>query len=181
MAKIKKVKNKTDIKRHPALIVVCILLFLLAGLAVYWFLVRSAEDSTNEAAETTTGEAETATTAESEDPVTEEDSGPVQFEGEDPNTAETLSGSISRAEVIQGTLRVYATIAQSLDSGTCTLIMTDNSGEEYSFVSDIEMNVTTAMCNFEENIDYAAPGTWNLEILLESGDKVGTITGSVEI
>ena len=180
MAKIKKVKNKTDIKRHPALIVVCILLFLLAGLAVYWFLVRSAEDSTNEAAETTTGEAETATTAESEDPVTEE-GGPVQFEGEDPNTAETLSGSISRAEVIQGTLRVYTTIAQSLDSGTCTLIMTDSSGEEYSFVSDIEMNVTTAMCNFEENIDYAAPGTWNLEILLESGDRVGTITGSVEI
>lgn len=180
MAKIKKVKNKTDIKRHPALIVVCILLFLLAGLAVYWFLVRSAEDSTNEAAETTTSEAETATAAESEDPVTEE-SGPVQFEGEDPNMAETLSGSISRAEVIQGTLRVYATIAQSLDSGTCTLIMTDNSGEEYSFVSDIEMNVTTAMCNFEENIDYASPGTWNLEILLESGDRVGTITGSVEI
>ena len=79
MAKIKKVKNKTDIKRHPALIVVCILLFLLAGLAVYWFLVRSAEDSTNEAAETTTGEAETATTAESEDPVTEEESGLIDF------------------------------------------------------------------------------------------------------
>lgn len=179
MAKIKKVKNKTDIKRHPALIVICILLFLLAGLAVYWFLVRHT-DSENEAVVPTETTEEA---AEEEITITEneEEAGPAQFEGEDPNQASELSGYISHASAERGILRVNTTINQSLTDGTCTLIMTDETGEEANFTADIVMDVTTAMCNFEENVDTLNPGTWQLEILLESGDKIGTIKGSVEI
>ena len=178
MAKIKKVKNKTDIKRHPALIVICIFLFLLAGLGVYWLLVRSAEDE-NEATVPSSEDESTSEVAPIEE--VEEESDTIQFEGGDPNQSPELSGYISHASNERGTLRVNVTIAQSLTSGTCTLIMTDETGEEANFTADIEMDVTTAMCNFEENVSTLAPGTWQLEVLLESGDKVGTVKGSVEI
>ena len=189
MAKIKKVKNKTDIKRHPALIVIdikrhpaliviCIFLFLLAGLGVYWLLVRSAEDENEATVPSSEGES-TSEVAPIEE--VEEESDTIQFEGGDPNRSPELSGYISHASNERGTLRVNVTIAQSLTSGTCTLIMTDETGEEANFTADIEMDVTTAMCNFEENVSTLAPGTWQLEVLLESGDKVGTVKGSVEI
>lgn len=173
MAKIKKVKNKTDIKRHPALIVICILIFLLAGLAVYWFLVR-AQSGDDESTETT---------SETSEEVTEEELADTSnlYAGENVNTAEELSGYVSYAENMRGTLQVYVIIAQSLTSGTCTMILTDDSGEEATFTADIEMDVSTAMCNFEASVGTLTPGTWQMEILLESGDRVGTITSSVEI
>lgn len=178
MAKIKKIKNKNSIQRHPALIVLCILIFLAAGLAVYWVLVRFVDQSSDDDTSTTTA---TETTAETTTTESTADGASSSDISEEVNNAAELSGYVSRAENVRGTLQVYVIIAQSLTSGTCTMILTDNSGEEATFTADIEMDVTTAMCNFEASVDALTSGTWQMEILLESGDRVGTITGSVEI
>lgn len=183
MAKIKKVKNKTDIKRHPALIVACILVFLVAGLGAYWFLTRYSENNSTETTEEKTSESsevveEVEENTEAEVEVEEEET--TQYEGDNANTYEELTGAISSASVMRGNLSVYITIAQSLTDGSCTLIL-KNGNEEMNYTADITMDVQTAMCNFEEDVSQLTSGTWQIEVLLESGERVGSLTGEVEI
>lgn len=180
MAKVKKIKNKTDIKRHPALIVACILLFLLAGLAAYWVLTRNSENNNDAATESSTSETVSTIEEIDETAASEEEDATVQYEGEDANTYENLTGAIINATVLRSVLTVNVTIDQSLTEGTCTMILT-NGDEEMSYSADIEMDVQTSMCIFEEDVSLLVGGTWQIEVLLESGNRVGTITGSVEI
>ena len=46
MKKTKQKPKKPTIDRHPLIIISVILIILLAGFAVYWFLIRTANDQT---------------------------------------------------------------------------------------------------------------------------------------
>lgn len=112
-------------------------------------------------------------------PYSDPDQITVQYEGENPNRASDLSGNITYTDYNNGTLSIGTMINQYLGDGTCELKLTGNSGNTYSASAQIFAAASTSACeDFNINV---SPDTYQIEILLSSGEKQGIITGEVSL
>ncbi len=108
---------------------------------------------------------------------------PIQNEGEDPNSSPKITGSISRAQVVNGVLTVRVAIDQFLQSaGTCTIVLTKN-GVAKTFSVPTIANPSSSSC---EGFDLPVEGNftsglWSINLTVQAGDKTGIITGEVQI
>lgn len=166
--------------RRP-IIVVVFLLIIVAIAAITVFIISSLQP----AKDSTTVPDQEDTIRDPDQPViidptdTDTDSNkPPQFEGEDPNDSQELTGSISVKDISAGTLYIAATIDQYLEnSGTCTLIISNSTGEEYKFNGEAVADITTSVCSaFEVPLNDLSEGHWNLKIELSGNGKTGIIT-----
>lgn len=131
------------------------------------------KSSTEQKSETKTDEAEKP-----------EDDGktPEKYDGDDANTSESLTGVITYAAFSNGKLVIRTNIDQYLSSGSCALTLSDGSNS-VSRAASIVPEASTSTCEgfdvpTSELSDFDRPIA--ITINLSSGDRVGTITGSVE-
>ena len=108
---------------------------------------------------------------------------PPQYEGENPNTLDSLSGRIAYHGVDNGTLTIMATIDQYLQSdGSCTLHLLRDGREAYSATLPASADVTTSVCGpFNVPVSSLSSGAYDIKIILSAAGKTGTITGTAEI
>ena len=105
-----------------------------------------------------------------------------QYEGESPNKAETLTGLITYADVVNDELVIRVNIDQFLQSGSCNLTMSRNGVTHYSQTVGIQESVTTSTCDgYKIPVSELPKGDLVVEIDLNSEGKSGKITGRVRI
>ena len=183
-------------KRNEQIKKTIIGLLVLAGIicAVWYFFIRKPETGGNET-ETRGAQPETVTPAETteasepastetaETPKSEEvdPKAQVQNEGENPNNSETLTGVLTRSDIIGDKLIIRVNIDQYLSGGVCELSLT-SSARSYSDTANIVDSASTSTCEgFDVPTSKLAAGNWTISIKLTSGDKEGTISGKVSI
>lgn len=107
---------------------------------------------------------------------------PKQYETPDSDkpSAYTLTGTLN-ANIAGSKLQIRVTIAQLLDNGTCQLTLTNkSSGDVVTRKADTINNPSSASCKgWDVPLNELSAGTWNVDILVTSGDKSGHITGEV--
>ncbi len=105
-----------------------------------------------------------------------------QFDGEDPNANTGLTGVITYAGVSGGNLMVRVNIDQYLANGTCKLKLSATSGVVYEETVDVTDSASTATCKgFNIATTKLPSGKININILVTSGEKTGTIEGEVNL
>ena len=117
----------------------------------------------------------------SEPTVEKEKDNPTQYEGSNPNTSESLTGSINYLSVIDGNLTVRITINQVLSTGSCTLTLT-NGNKTVSRSSSIVQNPSSSTCDgFNVPVSELSSGKWKASVSVESDNRKGTFTSEVNV
>ena len=105
-----------------------------------------------------------------------------QYEGDDPNEAEELSGVVTYAGVNGDKLMIRVNIDQYLDSGECKLSLSRNGTIIYNDVASVVGSASTSTCEgFDVPIGGIGSGAVNIVINVQSGGKVGAISGEANI
>ena len=106
----------------------------------------------------------------------------VQYDGEDPNTAQGLSGVITYAAVSGGNFVIRVNIDQYVTSGTCELTLKRNGANVYNNIASIVGGASTATCEgFDVPVNQLGGGKVEININLSAGDKGGVIRGEASI
>lgn len=190
-----KIKNSQKDNKKRLLYIAATLLLLIAFTATTFALLNNSEDM----ATTTTSEDKTTErkrnnrqsneNAVNDDIIDYHDSGAVEdekttleaFEGQNPESYDSLSGAITHTSVSVNALIIRTNIDQVISNGTCTLTLTK--GEEVKeYKSEIHANPSSSTCKgFDIPTSELSSGKWTINIRIESLDKSGTLTGDVEI
>ena len=102
----------------------------------------------------------------------------AQYEGEDPNTADGLTGIINYAGVSEGNLVIRVSIEQSVN-GACVFTLTSPSGKTINGSSAITLGPTSAYCSL--STPATESGTWKISVAATTVDRHGIITGEANI
>ena len=103
------------------------------------------------------------------------------YEGEDPNNNPSLTGVITYKSIVGANLSLRTTIDQYLSSGTCRLSLTSGT-KAVTRSSAIAPNPSSSTCEgFDVPIAELGGGTWNIEIIVTSGDRTGALKDSVTL
>lgn len=105
----------------------------------------------------------------------------IQNDGEDPNKSEELTGTLTTANISRDKLVIRVNIDQFLTSGKCILNLkstTSTIREEANIIT----SASTSTCEgFDIPTSELSSGKWNIEILLNSNNKTGKITGEIDV
>ena len=105
-----------------------------------------------------------------------------QYDGEDPNTAEELSGALTYLGVSGSNLLIRVSIDQYLSSGTCRLEISRGGQVVFSDSAAIVSAASTATCEgFNVPVSEVGSGEIEVKIYLDGGGKTGKIVGGVTI
>ncbi len=102
-----------------------------------------------------------------------------QIEGE--KSQDKLTGVINYQQIIDQTLRVRITIDQELSSGVCRLTI---SKDDKSIVkrANVVANPSSSTCQgFDVSLSELESGQWQIEIVIESDEKMLTLKSSQEV
>ncbi len=106
---------------------------------------------------------------------------PTQNDGEDPNISASLTGSLTSINVSGSSLVLRVNIDQYLSSGTCSLTLSSGSSVVEKSAAILPTVATSSCEGFDVPLSELGSGAWKIEINLTSGDRVGKITGSVDL
>lgn len=164
-----------------------LILLIAAGVVIYLIYDNYFNDNKkdeNRSMEVVTVEeiVEQETKEEAEDSEPEEQKA-VQYDGEDPNTGESLTGVITYAAVSGSELYVRLNIDQYLSGGSCEIrLVREDDINVYSETVNIVSSASTATCEgFNIPLSKIGSGNYKIYVNLESGDKSGTVNGEVNI
>ena len=109
---------------------------------------------------------------------------PLQYEGENPNTLETLTGVISFSGSDSEKYMLRLNIDQALASGVCRLSLSSINGGSY--VAEANIIPTGSAYSSCEGFDIplrslSGSNEWSVEITIESDNKTGKITGDIKL
>ena len=104
-----------------------------------------------------------------------------QYDGDDPNTAEELSGVVTYAGVSGGALMVRVNIDQYLDNGKCEMNLIQSGNVVHSSAVEIVGGPSTASCAGFDVPVAGLSGNYEIVVKLEAGGKRGTIRGEVSV
>ena len=180
-------KKRTRV--NPFTTVIAILIIAAAALFGTKFIFdQQKDDDVKNTTSTTTAEAATKqeqtteeeSTTEAETP---ESKTPTQNDGEDPNTLDSLTGTVTTARVSGSNLILRVNINQYLTAGTCNLILTHQaSGATYAASANLIASASTSTCEgFDIPVSELSSGTYGIKINIASGDKTGIITGEYSL
>lgn len=106
----------------------------------------------------------------------------VQYDGEDPNTAQGLSGAITHAAVSGSRFVLRVNIDQYITEGACELTIKRNGATIYSDIASITGSASTATCKgFDIPVDRLGGGPIEININLSAEGKSGVIRGEANI
>lgn len=117
--------------------------------------------------------------------INEEEEKAIQYEGEDPNVAENLSGTITYAGALDDSLVIRVNIDQYLNDGKCEINLFNGNAVVYSDEARIISSASTSTCEgFDVPLNQISGdyyGKFDIEIKLTSNDKTGTIRREVSL
>ncbi|MDO4746776.1 MAG: hypothetical protein Q4A70_00305 [Candidatus Saccharibacteria bacterium] len=164
---------------------IILILFIAAAVVAYlvWDNYFRDKDDNRQREETPTSVVENKPVETTETTEITEKPKVVQYDGDDPNTAEQLSGAITHAEVSGESLMIRVNIDQYLEEGECELKLLDSSGTIiYSDLTVIMGNVATSTCEgFDVPVSEIGSGITEIRVGLSAGEKSGEIRGEVDI
>lgn len=108
---------------------------------------------------------------------------PTQYEGESPNKSSSLTGVINYKSVADTTLTIRITIDQTINEGSCRLVLT-RASDNKSVTKDatIFQNPSSSSCEgFDIQTAELGGGRWSIEVQLSDGTKTGIIKDSIDI
>ena len=115
------------------------------------------------------------------EPVVEDEKQPQQYEGNSPNQANGITGTITYAQVVDQKAVIRVNIDQYV-TGQCVIKITSPSGKQYSERAKLIPQTSTSTC---DGFDIAAarlqPGNNKIVINIESKNKTGSIEGEIII
>ena len=176
-------------KKSPkkALLIAGIAVLILGGGVYAYYATRPSDDKrSTETANNDTPKTndETDKTNDKTTPTTLGEDGkdtPKQYEGDSPNTSNSLTGVINYKSVVDGNLTLRVTIDQSLTSGTCSLKLT-SAGKTVTRSASIITNPSSSTCEgFSVPVSELSSGQWTIEITVTSGGRTGTFKDKVTI
>lgn len=179
-------------KSHKKAVVITIVAALLVAGGVFayftlWAPNKSETDSSDKSKQNSQvddakdSDAKTNNTDTKNEVNGDENKTPVQYEGDDPNTSDTLTGVISYKSVVGSNLVIRTTINQLISSGTCNLTL--SSGQKtVTRTANIMQNPSSSSCEgFDIPTSELGSGTWNINIKVTGDGKTGTLTDSVSL
>ena len=166
-----------------ALIFVGILIIVVGGTVLALNLVNSNkkpdnQNNSSENTEVTNNNTITETTATNSSD-TGDGKTPAKYAGEDPNTYNELTGTITFAGISENKFVVSAAIDQYI-TGNCRFEINGPDGSTISADIDIMAGPSSSFCSYS-GPKPEAHGKYNINIVLTNNNKTGTITGEVEI
>ena len=104
-----------------------------------------------------------------------------QYDGDDPNTANELTGAITYVGVTNGYLRIRINVDQYVTGG-CNIILTRGGTQIYSDYANLITSASTSTCEgFDIPTSDLGTGITGIRITISSGVKTGAITGEVTL
>lgn len=187
-------RHRIPVYRRPWFIVL-ILLAILAGVAYCALNNHKTDESGTDTDNTSVAPTSSANAVDPTTPAGEtvipdtpdnedEPEKTIQYEGEDPNTMESLTGSIARSSISGSTLTIVALVDQYLSNpGICVITLQNSAGNEvYKASSDAVADVTTSICeDFIIPITEFPSGNYQIEITISGDGKEGKINGEVSL
>ena len=182
--KQKRKKNKSWITW-----VIMLLLFVVAGVVCYfvWDAYFKPKDN-NDGGDSTGVVEKPVENSDVEDGVEAAESGViekekvVQYDGDDPNGAEELSGTVTYAGVSGDILVIRVNIDQYLEGGECVLNLVRNGDSVFSGSTRIVGGPSTSTCEgFDIPVSGLGGGEVQIVITMNSGGKSGTIRGEASL
>jgi len=187
-----KAQHRLPLYRRAWFLALVIILIITAIVCSLVFLVKPSDQSSTalESADSS-GDATTEKTVSSEanendgqhinteEPYSDPDQITIQYEGENPNRASELSGSITYKDYQNSVLSIGTMIDQYLREGTCELKLTGNHGNVYTTSSAIIAAASTSAC-YDLSVN-VVPDHYQIEITINSNNKQGIITDEVEL
>ena len=120
--------------------------------------------------------------SEKEEVKSEEKPKVPQYDGDDPNTANDITGAITYIGVSNGYLRVRVNVDQYINGGGCNIILLRNGTQIYSDYANLNSSASTSTCEgFDIPVLEIGSGYTQIRITLSSGEKSGAITGEVTL
>jgi hypothetical protein len=114
------------------------------------------------------------------DPAYEEKA--IQYDGESPNESDVLTGAISYSSVNGNNYSIRVSIDQYLEEGVCELVLVQGGGVVYQETVDIMGDATTSTCKgFDVPMANLSSGEVQFTVYFSSGDRVGEVSGGMEI
>lgn len=175
----KKNKNKNY---HP--IILSLLLLILALSSAYYFGVfRKDKPGLSDANEVASSDNEVSSVIEPPEDssssinVEKKDKTPVKYDGDDPNSLDSITGLVTYSGINNDNLVVRVNIDQFLNSGECKI-----SVGAFSEIVNLIPNASTSTCEgFDIPLSSLSDegGEYKFIIELSSGEKTGTIEGSI--
>ena len=105
-----------------------------------------------------------------------------QYTGDNPNKSDVLSGVVSYADVSGDDLIIRVNIDQFLSEGNCIINVVKNGSVAFTQTVGIMESVSTSTCDGYRIPTSTLPkGDLQLEVLVQSGNRSGKITGRVRI
>lgn len=185
---MKKSKDSRRTRRHPLRTVIILLVLAFAGVIFAKLLFDSspAKNSTDSSTDNSTAFSTEPVENRPTPNLTKSEEYPKEkeiekYEGENPNTLLSLTGSITTARVSGENLIIRVSIDQYLSSGTCSLSL---KSENNSFETTVPIfnDASTSTCEgFDIPKSSLMPGIYSIDINLTSGEKSGTISGEVSL
>lgn len=139
------------------------------------------QDSTSSSDQTSSDSSKTSET-KSDTIERESEKNNPQYEGEDPNTLESLTGAISFAGVSDGNFMVNVVIDQAIGtSGRCNYTLTHSSG--VVLVGDVstEAGPSSSVCVYSIPTTNVQSGNWKITVKVTADNKEGTISGEANV
>ena len=105
-----------------------------------------------------------------------------QYDGQDPNTTDSLTGVVTYAGVNGDNLMIRVNIDQYLSSGSCKLTLSRDGNSIYNSEAGIVDSAATSTCEgFNVPVSELGKGNVQIVIYINSGNKTGQISGEAEI
>lgn len=177
-------KHRVPFYRRPIVVVLCLLAIIVIAITVV--LVVKALSREDMPVDESTEETENALVYDEEgeddnDLPPEDQKVIVQYEGENPNELDHLTGLITYTEVKDGALIAMVSIDQYLGSGTCVASLKKDGEVAANAEQAIEADASTSHCGpISISLAGVSSGKYQLEVVISSGGKTGTITSNVE-
>lgn len=110
------------------------------------------------------------------------DKTPKQYEDENKDTS-SINASITKNEVVGGKYLLRVTIYEILNSGSCKLHMETSHGDSLDRSADIiSVGADSSSCEgFDIPVEGISNGVYNFTVSLSSGDKTGSVKGTIRI
>ena len=106
-----------------------------------------------------------------------------QYDGNNPNTDNSLSGAVTYAGVNNDKLMIRVNINQYLSGGSCTLrLLFESDVNMYEEMTEIIDSASTSTCaGFDVPLSRLSKGHYLIIINMNSDGKTGTINGEVDV
>lgn len=176
------VKNKKQ-KKSNKKIILCVAAAIVLGLIVVFAIILIIN---NQKHDSNVNDQNNNTQANQNIPVqTDNSSDPKkakQYEGEDPNTKNELTGSITSAFLTNNNLSLRVNIDQYISSGNCILTITRDNTVITQTAPIVAVASTSTCQGFDINDTRISAGAWHAKIdLLSNDNKKGVIEKEVSL